>query len=167
MSKFRIPEVEWFYLIRSSLLPCVQILQATVSKLVILSIPHEWFNIWGFEGFFKAYLSWWMTVFSSLESSTVTSWVSGSWWKTEFSEGDLRNLYSSLGPQLMYVRFEVIDSYLAKCEEWPEMWGRLNSENKISGLSHTWGSGWAKARPSASWWGRRLGIAERHSQTAV
>lgn len=76
MSKFRIPKTEWLDLIKAIFSPCLQIIQTTVSKLVISSLHPKYCNIMG-VGIFKIDLSSWIDCFSSLEMWTVTFWLLG------------------------------------------------------------------------------------------
>lgn len=64
MSKFKIPMAEWLDLIKSIFFPHFQIVQATVSKLVISSFLPKWCNIAG-DGSLKVDLSGWINCFRS------------------------------------------------------------------------------------------------------
>ena len=83
MSKFRIMRAEWLDPIKNIFFPCLELPQATLTKLVISSFPPKWLIVMG-VGILNKWSGWPVELFLSWEV-TVTSWFPGEQWESDSS----------------------------------------------------------------------------------
>lgn len=158
---------EWFDLIKSISFSCLQTVQATVSRSVILSFQPQWFNMVG-VGNFKIDLSSWIVWLSSSERGAVPFWLRGGN-KTTYFGGRGEHVLSFgiiAGRRISSVK--AVDSGLASARRWSRSCfsvyvgmtagcaGRGLPDQGIAPC-HRFGL-WSEPRDDpGAWWGRLSG----------